>query len=257
MFLTGRFDPRHHADLTIPWQAQARSAEHTLGEAHGWSSRVARDFDRALIILMSGHGDGDTVGHGELSQALSRYHLRVERTVEVLDHIGVYRDDRVPAFESWLSRKLADLEPGIGTDVDSWLRTLRDGGPRSRPRSLETVLRYINNILTVLLDWSQRCAHLREVTRADVIAAADDLHGGKRHHTLSVLRSLFGHAKKNGTIFRDPSARVRVGQQPYGVILPLHSSEIADALAAATTPSARLVIALAAVHAGRTPPTRM
>jgi len=39
-------------------------------------------------------------------------------------------------------------------------------------------------------------------------------------------------AKKNGTIFRDPTVRVRVGQQLYGVILPLQTTEIADALVA-------------------------
>jgi hypothetical protein len=163
----------------------------------------------------------------------------------------VFDDDRTPAFESWLERKLAALGPGIRADVESWLRTLHDGGPRTRPRSPDTVWGYLNEIGPVLLDWSNRNDHLREVSVDDIVAVAGKLHGSKRHHTLSVLRSLFGHGKKNGTIFRDPTVRVRVGQQPYGVILPLQTNEIADALVAATKPAARVALALAALHAAR------
>jgi len=55
---------------------------------------------------------------------------------------------------------------------------------------------------------------------------AGSLHGSKRHHAISVMRSLFRHCKKTGTIFRDPAARVRAGRQDYGVILPLQPQEI-------------------------------
>lgn len=102
-----------------------------------------------------------------------------------------------------------------------------------------------------LVDWSARYAHLREVTRDDVMAVAESLHGSKRHHTLSVLRSLFRHCKKTGAVFRDPAARVRVGRQDYGMILPLPPEEIGEATNAAATPAARLALALAAVHAAR------
>src|SRR6266545_6842129 len=64
------------------------------------------------------------------------------------------------------------------------------------------------------------------------------LHGSKRHHTLSVLRSLFRHCKKTGAVFRDPAARVRVGRQPYGLLLPLRPEEIGEATTAAATAAA-------------------
>ena len=246
-----RFNRRRHAVLTNPILARSRQAAATIGEARGWTRRVCNDVDRALVILLSRFVDGDKVRFSELFPALRRYRLTVERTVEVLDHLDLFDDDRTPTFDYWLERKLADLDAGIRADVEPWLRTLHDGGPRSRPRSPDTVWGYLNDIHPVLLDWSHRYHRLREVTHADVVAVSDALHGNKRHHTISVLRSLFRHCKKNNTIFRDPATGVRVGQQPQGVILPLRPTEIADALAAATTPAARLAIALAGVHAAR------
>lgn len=247
------FDRRRRADLANPTLVRARQLARTIGEARGWTRWVAGDVDRALVIVLSGHNgsDGDTIRFSELFPVLRRYGLSVERTIEVLDHLGLFDDDRVPAFESWLQRKLADLAPGIRRDVEAWLRTLRDGGPRTRPRSLATVWAYLNEIRPVLVDWSARYDHLREVTHHDLLAAAERLHGSKRHHTLSVLRSLFRHCKKTGAIFRDPAARVRVGRQDYGVILPLLPEQISEATDAAATPAARLALALAAVHAAR------
>ncbi|MDP8961945.1 MAG: hypothetical protein M3N32_10065 [Actinomycetota bacterium] len=212
---------------------------------------MARYVDRALVILLSGHSDGDAIRFTELFPVLRRYGLSVERTIEVLDHLGLFHDDRVPAFESWLTRKLADLAPGIRRDIEDWLRTLRDGGPRTRPRSLHTVWAYLNQVRPVLVEWSARYDHLRQVTRDDVLAAAERLHGSTRRHTLSVLRSLFRHCKKTGTVFRDPAARIRVGRHDYNLILPLPPEQIAEAVDAAATPAARLALALAAVHAAR------
>jgi hypothetical protein len=52
---------------------------------------------------------------------------------------------------------------------------MRDGGPRSRARSRETVWRHMNNVRPALLDWSQRYDHLREVTRDDIQAVLGGL----------------------------------------------------------------------------------
>jgi hypothetical protein len=65
------------------------------------------------------------------------------------------------------------------------------------------------------------------------------------------LRSLFGHARKTGTIFRDPTRGVRDGQRPMILIQPLQPAEIHQATSAAATPAARLAVALAAIHAAR------
>ncbi|MCX5009540.1 hypothetical protein OG765_00795 [Streptomyces sp. NBC_00555] len=101
------------------------------------------------------------------------------------------------------------------------------------------------------MDWSIGYDHLREVTRDDVLAQLDALHGGQRQHTLIVLRSLFRQAKKNGTIFKNPTSRIRVGQREYGILQPLEPEHINTSVAAVTKPADRLVLALAAVHAAR------
>ncbi|MGH2720716.1 MAG: hypothetical protein ACRDJO_03815 [Actinomycetota bacterium] len=186
-----------------------------------------------------------------LFPALRRYNLSVKRTVAVLQRLDLFDDDRRPPFESWVERKLRDVAPGIRHDVEGWLRVLREGGPRSRARRRETVWGYLNDILPALLEWSRRYVHLREVTADDILAVARSLSGGQRQHTVSVLRSLFRHCKRTGAIFRDPAARIRVGRREYGVVLPLRTEDVQTSVQAATTPVARLALALAAVHAAR------
>jgi hypothetical protein len=180
-----------------------------------------------VVILLSSHAAGDTIRFSELAPALRHRGLGVERTAEILDHLGLLDDDRVPAFEAWLDRKLDGMAPGIRRDTENWIRTLRNG-------------------------WSNRYGHLREVTRDDILAVADSLHGSRRHFTLSVLRSLFRHCKTNGTVFRDPTSRIRHNGRDYGVIQPLQPQDIKAAIAAAVTPANRLALVLAAVHAART-----
>ena len=128
---------------------------------------------------------------------------------------------------------------------------LRHGGPRSQPRNINTVRRYVRAAHPVLVEWSTRYDHLREATTGDVNAVADALRGHLRRRTLGALRSLTRHCKKNGTIFADPAARVRIGHRDEPIILPLGANQIHDATQAATTPAARIALALAAVHAAR------
>jgi hypothetical protein len=246
-----RFDRARHADPTHPTLLRAQRVARGLGEARGWSRWLAGEVDRALVILLSSHVDGDQVRFSELFPVLQGKGLGVERTVEILDQLGVFDDDRVPAFESWLQRKLDGLAAGIRRDTEGWIRALHDGGPRTRARDPNTVSGYLNELRPVLLGWSQRYDHLREVTRDDILTIVDARHGTKRRHTLSVLRSLFRHCKKSGALFRDPTARIRVGPNAYGVILPLSPEQIAKAVSAATTPASRLALILAAVHAAR------
>ncbi|MDF3313723.1 integrase [Rhodococcus sp. T2V] len=110
---------------------------------------------------------------------------------------------------------------------------------------------YLNRIRPILLGWSHHYHHLREVTRDDILSIANTLQGNKRRHTLSVLRSLFGHCRKKGIIFRDPTTRIRVGPSNYRAILPLEDNAITEATGASTTPATRLAVALAAIHAAR------
>ncbi|MER8236923.1 hypothetical protein [Streptomyces sp. NPDC094049] len=171
--------------------------------------------------------------------------------MDVLADIGVFLDDRTPSFEQWLERKLEGIAPVIRRDVEAWARLLHDGGPRSQPRDESTVWNYLNRIRPVLLEWSAQHDHLREVTRDNVLTQLDALHGSQRRHTLIVLRSLFDRAKKSGTIFKNPTSRIRVGQHQYGILQPLEPEYVNNSVAAVTKPADRLALALAAVHAAR------
>ncbi len=245
------FDRALHAEHTSPVLARARRIAHATGEAHGWNSKLVAELDRALVIVLSGHADGDRFQHSELVGVLHRYGISISRVAEVLAQAGMLNDDRIPAFDIWLQGKLSDLAPGIAADVRDWVRVLRHGGPRSQPRDLNTVRRYVRAAHPVLAGWSARYDHLREVTTGDIAVVAQTLRGHLRRHALGALRSLTRHCKKNGTIFTDPAARVRIDHRDDPVIIPLAPNQIDDAAHAATTPAARLTLVLAAVHAAR------
>jgi integrase len=249
---TGRaFDRAQHAEPTSPSLVRARRIAHVLGDGRGWNSKLAAELDRALVILLSGHGDGEQFHYAELIGVLHRYGVSINRVAEVLAEMGLLVDDRVPAFDTWLEGKLADLAPGIAADVRDWAQVLRHGGPRSQPRNINTVRHYVRAAHPVLVEWSTRYDHLREVTTGDIGAVADTLRGHLRRRTLGALRSLTRHCKKNGTIFADPAARIRSTHRDEPIIIPLVPNHIDDTTRAATTPAARIAVALAAVHAAR------
>ncbi|MEV4251323.1 hypothetical protein AB0J63_49060 [Streptosporangium canum] len=148
------FDRRQHANPATPALRSARVAASTLAEARGWTRWIATDVDRALVMLLSTHTPGDTIRFSELFPTLRHHGLSVERTVEVLAHIGLLNDDRIPAFDHWLVGKLSGITPGIAVDVEAWARLLLTGGPRHRARSVHTVWSYLSEIRPILLDWS-------------------------------------------------------------------------------------------------------
>ncbi|MFI5987664.1 hypothetical protein ACIBEA_43250 [Streptomyces sp. NPDC051555] len=235
-----------------PWLAWARHVAHQLGEARGWPRATRLAVDDALVLILVHYADGETVRYSEIFPVLRPRGLSTVRTVEVLDAIGVFLDDRPSAFEQWLEPKLDGLADGIRRDTAHWARTLHSGGPRSQARDTTTVWGYVNRLRPVLLEWSSRYDHLREVTRDDVVAHLETVHGSQRRSTLIALRSLFGRAKKSGTVFKNPTSRIPVGQQELGIVQPLVSEHVQSSVSAASRPDDRLILALAAVHAART-----
>lgn len=252
------FDWALHAELANPVLIRVRGIADRLGQAHGWNTKLVAELDRALVILLSGHAEGERFRYSQLVDILCRYGVSIDRVAEVLLQAELFIDDRVPAFQIWLDGKLAELAPGIATDVRDWARTLQYGGPRSCPRKIGTVRRYVRAIQPLLVDWSARYDHLREVTADDVAAVVKTLRGHRREQAVDGLRSLMRHCKKNGTIFANPAARIRlIKNDDDPVIIPLAPDQIDRAAQAATTPAARLTLALAAVHAARPETIRM
>ncbi|MCY0932568.1 hypothetical protein OTB20_41960 [Streptomyces sp. H27-H1] len=246
-----RFDRTLHGDLANPRLIRARSEARTLGEARGWTRWTASDVDRALVIVLSGHVEGEVIRYSEIFPALRGRGLSVGHTAEVLGRLGLFADDRVPAVDRWLERKLDGVAPGIRRAVEDWARTLLDGGPRALPRTRGTARGYMNEVQPMLLEWSGQYDHLREVTRTDILAARDATAGKQREGRVVALRSLFRHAKKTGQVFKDPTTRISIPRPVGPVMQPLEQIDVDQAVTAATRPHARLILALAAVHAAR------
>jgi hypothetical protein len=234
------FDKRHWAAsaITGPALQQARGIAAGLAGARGWNARIITETSRALAVVLAGHQPGDMIAWSQLPAALHRRDLSITRTAEILGLAGLLDDDRIPSFTTLARARLALLPPPMAADVRHWLRTRSQGGPRSRPRDEHTVRMNFNRVHPLLLEWAGHYTHLREITAADVAAATEPLHGSLRRQALTALRSLFGHAKKTGTIFRDPTRGVRDGRRPLILIQPLQPAEIHQATAAALTPAA-------------------
>jgi hypothetical protein len=239
-----------------PSLAAAIRVADCLAGARGWSGEIRRRVRQGLAIALDGRREGQDVAWSRALPALRARHLCAGHVAGVLRQAGLLDDDRRPAFDAWLDRKLDGVTAGIRRDAERWLRTLKDGGPRSRPRTIATVHSHLGKALPALLDWSARYRHLREVTRDDIQDHVRGLHGPQRHNALVALRSLFGSCLSAGVIFRNPARGIKVGRRPSVTVLqPLGQEDIDDAVAAAATPAARLIVALAGVHAAAAAPS--
>jgi integrase len=247
----GRFDLRQGPPPDNPWLAWALHLAHTMAETRGFDGRVRRALNRNLVMLLADHADGEKVRASDFHEVLIRRGTSLAHTIEILDTMGILDDDRPTTFDQWLETKLTDIAPGLRQETERWARALRDGGPRTRARDEATVRTYLSAARPALLDWSNRYGHLRETTRDDVREHVSGLRGHVRQTTATALRSLFGWAKRNGLVFRNPTAGLAVGKLEPAVFQPLRAEEIARTVEAADTPHARLFVALAAIHAAR------
>ena len=247
----GRIDLRTGPPPPNPWLAWALHLAHAMAETRGFDAVVHRELNRTLVMLLAGYASGDTIRISDFHPVLTSAGASLTHTIEVLTAMGIVTDDRPATFDTWLQAKLDGLAPAIAGHVQRWARVLHDGGPRRRPRSPSTTTNYLNAARPALLAWSQTYDHLREVTRDDVLAHLDGLRGDPRMTALVALRSLFSWARRERLIFTNPASQIRIGARALPVWQPLTGAEITSAVEAATTPQARLCVALAAVHAAR------
>ncbi|WP_219824201.1 integrase [Actinokineospora auranticolor] len=234
-----------------PWLAWALHVAHTTAEARGWAPDTRRGMQRTLVTLLAGHHDSDRIRATDVRIVASGHSVNVDYAAEILDVMGVLAEDRPHVFDTWLAVKLDGMTLAIGREVGRWAHVLHDGGPRTLPRKPDTIRTYLRVMRPALLDWSSRYDHLREVTRDDVLAYLRRLRGEPRSSAATALRSLFSWARRSGVIFRNPATRITTGRREHVLWQPLSSEDITEAVAMATTPQARVLIAMAAVHAAR------
>lgn len=250
-FHTVQFDLRTASAPDNPWLAWALYLAHTIAEARGWSPVARRAMQRTLVHLLANYREGDLIKATEVRAISSGFSVNVNNATQILGAMGIPIEERAPKLDLWLDAKLDGLAPGLENPVRRWVRTLHDGGPRSRARHPDTARAYLRYALPALRTWSTRYDHLREVTRDDVLAHLRPLQGETRLTTATALRSLFTWARRSGEVFRNPATHIRLGRRVHKIWQPLTDDDLAATVAAATTPQARLCVALAAVHAAR------
>jgi hypothetical protein len=246
----GRIDLRCGPVPLNPWLSWALHLAHVMAEPRGFDPGTFRTLNRSLVMVLADHVDGEMIRASDFEEVLHLHRASVQHVSEILSSMGILDDDRSPTFETWLAGKLENLSPGIAPDVERWILALRYGTPRRRPRA-GAALSYLYAAHPALIQWSTEHDHLREITPVDVLAYADTLVGRQRQIGLVALRSLFAWAKKEGAVFANPAGRIRVGRIDDLVWQSLSPEEIARTVAVSTTAQARLVIALATIHAAR------
>jgi len=246
-----RVDLRNGPPPDNPWLAYGLHLAHAMAETRGFSIDKRMHLQRVLVMLLANHQAGELIRASDFDSLIHRHGGNVEHTVAVLDAMEVLADDRPTTLDIYLNEKLGALSAGIAAETQRWLHTLREGGPRSKPRKPETVNAYLRQVHPALLDWSGRYDHLREVTREDIHTHLTERPARQRSYALTALRSLFGWAKKNGVVFGNPTTRLRVEPPAERIWQPLTTAQLSPTLTAATTPVARVCVVLAGVHAAR------
>lgn len=248
----GSTDLRSGATPDNPWLHWALHLAHTAAETRGFDPTVHRALNRNLVMLLASHHEGDVVRVSDFHHLIRRRGGgALTHVIDVLSTMGVLLDDRPAVFDTWLESKTDGLPGPIAGQVRRWSHVLRHGGSRRRPRHPDTAIAYVRVAVPALTLWSQAHDHLREITRDDILTYLDTLHGEPRYTALTALRSLFTWAKRDGVIFRNPVAGIRLGKRARTIWQPLTEDEITRTIRAATTPQAKLCVVLAAVHAAR------
>ena len=104
-------------------------------------------------------------------------------------------------------------------ELGVWLEVMRNGSttpPRSRPRSDETIRAQLAFALPILRLWAADRDSLREISRADVLAALPPS-GHPRATTVQGLRSIFRILRARKLVFANPTFRIHVPAQAMAV----------------------------------------
>lgn len=155
------------------------------------------------------------------------------------------------ADQVWIERALAALPEPVASEVGTWVKVMREQGPREgEPRGYDGIRRYLSNLQPALTAWTTTAGvtSLREITKDQVEDAVDGVSGYARRGLATALRSLFRALKRERVIFRNPARDLPVGDIK-GIPKSIPSDLLMGLLDQATTPLGRLVVAFAAIHA--------
>lgn len=243
--------PLHGLELPHPeFTAFVLARAEELGRIRGWTDVVLIRARRALTILTAVHDPFEPILASTVEQLAERK-LSPRRAMEVLLDLQLLVDDRPDALTEWIRRNLAGIPDGIRTEVEEWVSLMRKGGQRSLPRAPQTVINKVRLALPFLA-WAatgRGYTTLRQATREDCKGWLDTL-DHDRQRTIVALRGLFKTLKTSKLIFANPTRYIRCGSMARSIPTPLAPHRLAAAAtSAASDPTLRVVLALAAIQA--------
>ena len=240
--------------LPPPRDAQLAAALDAVAVAHarrrGWRRTVSSKLRCGIRILL---GLQDTPGapiRWSETRLLPQLSLTARPVIEVLDSVGMFEDDRVPAIDRWFADASFDLPASMTAELEVWFDVMSRGStkpPRRRPRSPTTIKLYWAASVPALRRWAgEGHDSLREITRAEVLAVLPDDPAGRKMCG-QAMRSIFGVLKGRRLIFANPAVRLaHASDSP----LPPATVDL-DAVRAAlnsSDPARAALVALVAFH---------
>ena len=219
---------------------------------HGWAIGKTATVQRAIRILL---GIQDTPGaaiHRSDVALLTRIKHSAAVVADVLAAAGMLHEDREPAVVGWFTTVTADLPAPMRAELAAWFDVMRHGNPtppRSKPRSDKTLRSQLAFALPALTRWAGRHDSLKEIARADVLAALPPS-GAARNAMAQALRSIFRALKARKLVFANPMSRIHVPAPTHPIPTVPDLVRLRGALDA-PDPDAALIAALLAYHAVR------
>jgi integrase len=132
--------------------------------------------------------------------------------------------------------------------INAWVSVMRGEGRFPHPPAgYERIHRYLYILWPVLTDWARAGLDLRQITtdRARTALMAQQGHQARGIH--NALRSVFRALKQQRIVFTNPMTGLSL-TTPVRLPAPLPSDRLHGALERLDTPSARLIVALVAIH---------
>lgn len=171
---------------------------------------------------------------------------------DVLIAAGMLEEDRQPPIVRWFNKVTANLPASMRRELADWAPVMRHGNPtppRSKPRPENALRSQLYFALPALKRWATSHDSLREISRADVLAALAPS-GAPRACMAQALRSIFRALNARKIVFGNPLFRIHVPapQQQIPVVPDL--VRLREALDS-PHPARALIAALLAYHAVR------
>jgi hypothetical protein len=243
----------------LAWLAYLLSAAERLAETGGWSADLHYQVAQTLEVLVAASQPGVTFRASDVERQRGEGR-NITRTLQVLQSLDLLDDDRPDRDDAWLRERTAGLAPTIQAEITAWAKALHSGGSRTKAKSELTWRHYVTDAVDAADTWSAKYDSLREVTRDDIHAVLSAPRPGDGHNLVTALRSLFSFLKRERRVFRDPTTRLprRLTRRPIGSIpQPLAPSAIDEIAEVRDSPTAWLIVVLAAHHALTANPIRL